>query len=110
MRLRLHRSDYFNREFDAQYRWYLDKEDVELAERYLAAVLATLNTLTFQPGLGRPRNFRNPALRGLRSFRVKTPFDSHLIFYRHIDFDLFAERIMHRSRDLQRRLREPPAE
>jgi toxin ParE1/3/4 len=110
MKLHLHRSDDFNQDFDIQYRWYLNKGGSELADRYLDAVLATLNALVLQPGLGRVRNFKSATLRGLRSFRVMPPFDSHLIFYRHVEFDVFAERIMHGARDLPRRLAEPPAE
>jgi plasmid stabilization system protein ParE len=110
MNVHIHRSDYFNHDFDLQYRWYLSEEGAQLADRYLNAVLTTLSALALQPGLSRPRNFRNPALRALRSFCVRAPSDSHLIFYRHTEFDLFAERIMHGARDLPRRLREPPSE
>jgi len=108
MKLHLQRSDYFNKDFDIQYRWYLTKDGSGLADRYLDSVLARLNALVLQPGLGRLRIFKSPALRGLRSFRVRPPFDSHLIFYRHTEFDLFAERIMHGARDLTKRLAEPP--
>jgi hypothetical protein len=45
MKLHLHRSDDFNQDFDIQYRWYLNKGGSELADRYLDAVLATLNAL-----------------------------------------------------------------
>jgi toxin ParE1/3/4 len=110
MKLLLQRSDYFNQDFDTQYRWYLDKGGAELAERYLEAVETTLNALVLQPGLGRLRHFKNPALQGMRSLRIRTPFHRHLLFYRHTDFDLFAERIMHGARDLPTRLAEPPSE
>jgi plasmid stabilization system protein ParE len=108
MRLVLHRSDYFNEDFDLQYRWYLREAGEDVAERYFAAVLATIRELARQPGLGRERRFGNPALLGLRSFRVIRPFHRHVIFYRLIAMELFAERIMHGTRDLPRRLREEP--
>jgi len=108
MSLALQRSDYFNVDFDLQYRWYLREAGEEVAERYLAAVIATLRELARHPGLGRERRFREEALKGLRSLRVNRPFHRHLIFYRHTEAELFAERIMHGMRDLPRRLREAP--
>ena len=108
MNLALHRSDDFNRDFDLQYRWYLEQAGEAVAERYLQALLGTLRLLATQPGLGRRRRFRHPALRGMRSFRLASPFEVHLIFYRHDAGQLFAERLMHGARDLPRRLVEPP--
>lgn len=49
----LHRSDDFNRDFDLQYRWYLEQVGEAVAERYLRALLDTLRLLATQPGLGR---------------------------------------------------------
>ena len=108
MKLLLHRSEDFNRDFDLQYRWYLEQAGEAVAERYLSAVLATLRLLATQPGLGRRRKFRHPTLRGIRSFRLVAPFGVHLIFYRHDSAELSAERLMHGARDLPRRLAEPP--
>jgi toxin ParE1/3/4 len=108
MNLTLHRSDDFNRDFDLQYRWYLEQAGEAVAERYLQALLATLRLLATQPGLGREREFRHPSLRGMRSFRLASPFEVHLIFYRHDADRLLAERLMHGARDLPRRLVEPP--
>jgi plasmid stabilization system protein ParE len=108
MSLPIHRSDWFNSDFDLQFRWYLREAGEEIAERYLAAVLATLRELARHPGMGRPRRFQNPALKSLRSFRVIRPFHRHVIFYRATESDFFAERLIHGMRDLPRRLAEPP--
>ena len=108
MKRTLHRSDYFNSEFDLRYRYYLGLAGEEVAERFLKAVLATLRLLVAQPEAGSRRMFRHPALRDMRSFRVERPFEAHLIFYRCPGTELFAERLMHGARDLPRRLREPP--
>ena len=108
MKLALGRSDYFNRDFDLQYRWYLEHADEAVAERYFSAVWLTLDELALQPGIGHLRRFRNPELSGLRSLRIRPPFNVHLVFYRHTQTDLFVERITHGSRDLLRRLVEPP--
>jgi plasmid stabilization system protein ParE len=107
MKLPLHRADAFNADFDQQYRRYLEQAGEELAGRFLSAVEITLQSLLMQPDLGRRRKFRHPALIGLRSFRVESPFQTILIFYRHTATDLSAERLMHGARDLPRRLVEP---
>jgi toxin ParE1/3/4 len=108
MTLALHRSDDFNRDFDLQYRWYLEQAGEAVASRYLDAVLTVLRLVANQPGLGRPRKFRHPTLQGIRSLRLPSPFSVHLIFYRYNPNELFAERMMHGARDLPRRLVEPP--
>lgn len=108
MSLTVHRSDYFNEDFDLQYRWYLREAGEEVAERYFAAVLLTVRDLAQHPGLGRVRKFQAEALQGLRSFRVSRPFHRHLIFYRASETELSVERVMHGTRDLPRRLQEPP--
>ena len=108
MKLTLHRAGDFNADFDQQYRWYLEQAGEELAERFLAALLVTARLLTVQPDLGRRRKFRNPALHDLRSFRVNPPFNKILIFYRVTKDSVELWRLMHGSRDLPRRLVEPP--
>ena len=108
MSLALRRSEDFDRDFDLQYRWYLEDADARVAGRYLDAVWATLRRLADQPELGRRRKFRHPALHNLRSFWVDSPFRVHLIFYRHNTTDLSAERLMHGGRHLPRRMVEQP--
>jgi toxin ParE1/3/4 len=108
MKLLLHRSEDFNRDFDLQYQWFLENADQTVAGRYLDAVLATLRLLAAQAGLGRIRKFRHPTLHGIRSFRLASPFEAHLLFYRHNSTGLFAERLMHGARNLPKRLTEPP--
>ena len=108
MILALLRSDYFLGDFELQFRWYLAQAGDAVADRYVDAVEKTLQELTAQPGLGRRRAFRHDELQGLYSFRVRPPFDAHLIFYRYSNTGLSAERVMHGRRDLPRRLRQPP--
>ena len=108
MKPTLHRSEYFNRDFELQYCYYLDRAGKEIAEQFLEAVLTTLRLLVGQPEAGPRRTFRHPALRDMRSFRATRPFQAHMIFYRYTGAELFAERLMHGARDLPRRLREPP--
>ena len=108
MSLALRRSDDFNRDFEHSYRWYLEQAGEEVAEGFLAAVLATLRQLATHPGLGVQRRFRRASLRGIRSFKVEAPFAVILVFYRFTETELIAERLMHGARDLPRRLVEPP--
>jgi plasmid stabilization system protein ParE len=67
-------------------------------------VEATLESLTQTPGLGRQRFKDWPELADIRSFRVKSPFNRLLIFYRYDSQALYAERLSHGARDLPRRL------
>jgi toxin ParE1/3/4 len=106
--LRLQRSDWFWTDLERQVDWYRDEAGEEVADRFITAVEATLAALTRQPGLGRPRFTDWPELAGIRSFRVERPFHRLLLFYRHDTRTLFAERLVHGSRDLPRRLRESP--
>jgi toxin ParE1/3/4 len=108
MKSTLGRADAFNKDFDQQYRWYLREAGDQVAGRFLSAVENTLQLLLKQPDLGRRRRFRNPALAEFRSYRVETPFQKFLVFYRHVADGISAERLLHGARDLPRRLSEPP--
>ncbi|MBI4625870.1 MAG: transposase [Verrucomicrobia bacterium] len=94
MSLSLRRADGFLGDFDHQYQWYLAEAGETVARRYLDAVWRTLEEIASHPGIGRLRRFRHPSLQGLRSFRVRPPFEVHLIFYRYTDQELSAERLM----------------
>lgn len=107
MKLSLQRADEFNADFDHQYHWYVEKAGEEVAERFLRAVADTLPMLAERPDFGRPRKFRHPMLRRLYSFRVESPFQKILIFYRINGNVLEAWRLMHGARNLPRRLLEP---
>jgi len=108
MALALHRAEFFLRDFDLQFGRYLHEAGEAVAERYFAALEATLEQLTRHPGLGRVRRFDHAELEGIRSYRVNPPYHKHLIFYRYNSATLFAERVVHGARDLPRRLLQPP--
>ena len=91
-----------------QYRWYLDHAAAEVAERFLKAFDARTKLLAEFPEIGQPRRFRAPELQGVRSLSVGKRFGDHLIFYRANGKSVSIERVMHGSRDLERRLLEPP--
>jgi plasmid stabilization system protein ParE len=107
MNLAIQKSPLFHADVTGQFEWYFNEAGEELAWRFFKTVDATLIKLSHQPDLGRVRHFRNPLLHGLRSIQVDPPFNRLLIFYRHPKTEVVAERLMHGSRDLPRRLAEP---
>lgn len=98
----------FTADFEILFAWYVDQAGPETAWRFQMALDNSLTRLSIRPDLGRPRHFRHPKLRELRSFPVEPPFESLLIFYRANDEVLDAVRLMHGARNLPRRLRESP--
>jgi len=90
-----------------QYRWYLENADLDVAERYLAAVHDTILQIAELPELGVRRRFLAPELAHIRSVQVKKPFDRHLLFYM-AGNSIRIERVMHGARDLPNRLMEDP--
>jgi toxin ParE1/3/4 len=99
----------FAADFENVFGWYVDKAGAEVAWRFQSALDSSLTQLSIRPDLGRPRHFRHPKLRGLRSFPVERPFEKLLIFYRANDEALDAVRLMHGARNLPRGLIEPPS-
>ena len=108
MNLALQKADDFIADFELTFLWYAREAGWSVGMAYLGAVHQTLELRASQPGLGRIRRFKDRRLRGIHSFRVKPPFNKHLIFYRYDATTLFAERVVHGARDLPRRLLEPP--
>jgi toxin ParE1/3/4 len=103
----IRQSDLFWADMLKQVNWYREKAGPEIAERYVNAVESTLQDLTRNPGLGRPRFQHQPKLNGIRSWRVERPYNRNLIFYRFDEKILTAERLIHGARDLPRRLIQP---
>jgi len=106
MSLPIRRSDTFVVDVASQFAWYLENADESIAWRFVDAVDATLTSLALHPEQGRARNFRDPRLLHLRSFRVDLPFERILIFYRPTEDALHAWRLMSGTRDLPHRLAE----
>lgn len=108
MSLALSKADHFVEDFALQALWYVRQANEDLARRFTTAVDSRLRLLCEQPGLGKVRRFQNPKLQGLRSFPLDRPFQRILLFYRVSGDTLFVVRLMDGSRDLPRRLTEPP--
>jgi toxin ParE1/3/4 len=93
-----------------QFRWYLVEQDAsDAAFRFVEAVEKSVEQLVSMPHMGAPREIRNPALKGLRSWPVKD-FDEFLIFYVVQGDTLRVIRVLHGKRDIDRILKKETAE
>jgi len=72
----------------------------EAATRVVEAAHQTFRDLAATPGLGRPRHFRNPRLRDIRSWRI-SGFDSYLIFYRIVPPGVQVLHVYHGAQDIE---------
>ena len=72
----------------------------ETAVRFLEAVRAGFDQLSERPELGRLREFRNPSLVRVRSWRVPR-FNQYLIFYQPIEDGIEVLAVLHGARDLE---------
>ena len=109
MILALSPSPFFTADFDLQIAWYVERAGEHVARRYAESVVHTLGRLCENSGIGARCDFKHPKLTMLRFCPVARPFQKPIVFYRFDDQNLFAERVMHGSRDLPNRLQEPPA-
>lgn len=73
--------------------WYIAKDNARAAEKACAELLKT-------PGMGVPRTFRNPRLKGIR-MRPIPGFAKVLIFYRPLDRGIEIIRVLHGARDIR---------
>jgi toxin ParE1/3/4 len=108
MSLRVQRSEWFIGDLEHYAAWYDREAGWAIAECYLKAVAATLARLAEWPTLGHKINFNAPELSELRCLPVEKLFHKHLIFYRHTETVLCAERAVHGARDLPKRLLQAP--
>ena len=78
---------------------YLGQDNPAVASRFLAATEEAFQQLLATPGLGRVREYLNPKLTGLCSWRIRG-FEKWLAFYRSTDDGIDVVRILHGARDL----------
>jgi toxin ParE1/3/4 len=79
---------------------FIAQDNPSAATRVIEAAYETFQTLAANPRLGRPRKFRNPRLRAIRSWHV-TGFDNYLIFYRSIPEGIQVLHVYHGARDIE---------
>jgi toxin ParE1/3/4 len=78
-----------------------DREDA--AERFIAAVEATLANLERMPGMGRAWEPAAPALAGIR-FCLVSGFPNYLVFYLAVQGGIEVVDVIHGAQDLDQRL------
>lgn len=80
---------------------YLAREaGLELALRFYDAAAETFSFLARNPGVGAPREAKDPVHAGIRVWRV-TGFDKHLVFYRPFGEGVEIVRVLHGHRNLE---------
>ena len=82
---------------------YLLGENESAAHRFVDAVQNTLKNLAQMPGMGSIKNFQDPALFEVRSWRVHG-FRNYLIYYFIVDDGIDVLAILHGARDIERLL------
>lgn len=78
---------------------FLGQDNLNVAERFLAAADETFHQLARMPEMGSPRVAGHSELSGLRMFRIRG-FEQHLVFYRPIESGVEIVRVLHSSRDV----------
>ena len=94
------------RDLVAQWVWYAESADIEVADQFLSATEKTLALLATQPLSGTQVLFRKPELQGLRKFPVSDGFEKLLLFYFPLKNGVDLVRVIHASRDIERLLAE----
>jgi toxin ParE1/3/4 len=79
---------------------FIAKDNPDAATRVVEAAYETFQSIADTPEIGRPRQFRNEALRGIRSWRV-SGFRNHLIFYRRIPDGIQVVHVSQGARDFE---------
>ena len=75
------------------------RDNLEAGRRFYDAAAQVFDQLALMPEMGSPRTFRNPALAGVRLWRIPG-FERYLIFYRPIQDGIEVIRVLHAARDI----------
>lgn len=78
---------------------YLAQDSLDIGVRFLGATRRAFEQLSEMPGIGSPREFKNPRLSGVRVWPVPG-FRKHLIFYQATDEGIRVLRVLHAARDI----------
>jgi toxin ParE1/3/4 len=95
-----------------QYRYYLDQNLPDVAERFLLAVKHAIDATIATPDAGAPKHLDNPHLAGLRTWPIQG-FDELRVYYLVRDDFLTVVRVLHGRRDIgsileNQRVDDPP--
>lgn len=88
-----------------QFLYWLDQDAPETAARFLEEVDQAVLNLSYQPGIGSPKQLKNPRLEGLRRWPVKG-FEFIGIYYLQMKETVQILRVLHGKREVRRILDE----
>ncbi len=92
-----------------QFAWYLDERgSPKAARRFLDAVESAIDRISGNPGIGAPKFFKNPMLKGLRSWPVPG-FSAVGVYNSFSDEGIRVIRVLHGKRDVLRLIEEDSA-
>jgi toxin ParE1/3/4 len=81
--------------------WYfIAQNNPDAAARVIEAAYKTFKMPAANPDVGRPRRFRDPKLRDVRSWRI-AGFENYLIFYRRVAGGIQVIHVYHGARDIE---------
>lgn len=79
---------------------FIAQDNPDAATRVIEAAYETFEMLAANPGLGKPRRFRSPRLRDVRSWHI-AGFENYLIFYRRVASGIQVIHVYHGARDIE---------
>ncbi len=79
---------------------FIARDNPDAATHVVESAYETFVTLASSPGLGRARKFRDPRLKGIRSWRI-AGFDNYLICYRPVPEGIQVFHVYHGARDIE---------
>ena len=88
---------------------YIGTDNLDAAERFHAAAQETIKRIGENPRIGRPREYSDRRLQGIRSWPV-LGFENWLVFYRLLPDSIEILRVIHGARDLNAVLGETESE
>jgi toxin ParE1/3/4 len=80
---------------------YLEERTTpEIAARFRDAIMTAIDQIATMPGMGTPREMKNPRLTGVR-FHIVPEFRSYLLFYLTSTNEIEVIRVFHGAQDIQ---------
>ena len=79
---------------------FIAQDNPDAATRVINAAYETFQMLAANPGLGRRRQFHNPKLHDVRSWRISS-YPNYLIFYRAVADGIQVNHVYHGAQDIE---------
>src|SRR5690242_1021016 len=80
---------------------YIARDNLPAAERFLEAAEEAFERLAEMPGMGSVREYKDPALSGMRMWPIPG-FTNYLIFYLATEDELEVLRVLHGAQNLNK--------